>query len=126
MIGINVGTYVQSNVIMQDGKVTQRLNADTVANTGVSAAVFAEKLELFKEASILTTAAQVRELQQALRDLKFYSGPIDGIYRAGLRQAIEAFEKTHGMPKTGLATRALLKRTMPSGAEPKTARNPKS
>ena len=126
VIGINVGTYVQSKVIMQDGKVTQRLKADTVANTGVSAAVFAEKLELFKEASILTTAAQVRELQQALRDLKFYSGPIDGIYRAGLRQAIEAFEKTHGMPITGLATRALLKRTLPSGAERKTARNPKS
>jgi V8-like Glu-specific endopeptidase len=126
VIGINVGTYVQSKVIMQDGKVTQRLKADTVANTGVSAAVFAEKLELFKEATILTTAAQVRELQQALKDLKLYSGPIDGSYRAGLRQAIEAFEKIHGLPVTGLATRALLKRTLPSGAERKTVRNPKS
>jgi hypothetical protein len=126
VIGINVGTYVQSKVIMQDGKITQRLKADTVANTGVSAAVFAEKLELFKEAAILTTAAQVRELQQALKDLKLYSGPIDGSYRAGLRQAIEAFEKIHGLPVTGLATRALLKRTLPSGAERKTVRNPKS
>lgn len=126
VIGINVGTYVQSKVIMQDGKITQRLKADTVANTGVSAAMFAEKLELFKEASILTTAAQVRELQQALKGLKLYSGPIDGSYRAALRQAIEAFEKTHALPITGLATRALLKRITPAGAERRTARNPKS
>jgi len=126
VIGINVGTYVQSKVIMQDGKVTQRLKADTVANTGVSAAMFAEKLELFKEAAILTTAAQVRELQQALKGLKLYSGPLDGSYRAALRQAIEAFEKTHGLPITGLATRALLKRIAPTGAERRTARNPKS
>jgi peptidoglycan hydrolase-like protein with peptidoglycan-binding domain len=111
---------------MQDGKITQRLKADTVANTGVSAAMFAEKLELFKEASILTTAAQVRELQQALKGLKLYSGPIDGSYRAALRQAIEAFEKTHALPITGLATRALLKRITPAGAERRTARNPKS
>jgi hypothetical protein len=126
VIGINVGTYVQSKVVMQDGKITQRLKADTVANTGVSAAVFADKLELFKEAAILTTAAQVRELQQALKGLKLYSGPIDGSYRAALRQAIEAYEYSHGLPVTGLATKALLKRITPAGAERRTARNPKS
>jgi protease YdgD len=126
VIGINVGTYVQSKVVMQDGKVTQRLKADTVANTGVSAAVFADKLALFREAAILTEPAQVRELQTALRDLKLYSGPIDGTYRAGLRQAIEAFETIHALPVTGLATRALLKRITPAGAERKAARNPKS
>ena len=41
MIGINVGTYVQSKVLMQDGKVTKRLKADTVANTAVAARAFA-------------------------------------------------------------------------------------
>jgi peptidoglycan hydrolase-like protein with peptidoglycan-binding domain len=98
------------------------LKADTVANTGVSASAFADKLELFKQASILATPAQVRELQSALRERKFYSGPIDGSYRAGLRQAIEAFEKAHGLPVTGLATHALLKRVTPAGTERKAAR----
>jgi V8-like Glu-specific endopeptidase len=126
VIGINVGTYEQSKVLMQEGKVTQRLKADTVANTGVSTAAFADKLELFKQASILTTVAQVRELQSALMQRKFYSGPIDGSYRAGLRQAIEAFEKAHDLPVTGLATHALLKRVMSAGAERKAGRSAKS
>ena len=34
VIGINVGTYVQSKVLMQEGKVMKRLKADAVANTG--------------------------------------------------------------------------------------------
>ena len=126
VIGINVGTYVQSKVLMQDGKVTQRLKADTVANTGVSAPAFADKLELFKQASILTTVAQVRELQTALKQRSFYSGPIDGSYRAGLRQGIEAFEKAHGLPVTGLATHALLKRVTAANAERKAARPARS
>ena len=126
VIGINVGTYVQSKVLMQEGKVTERLKADTVANTGVSTAAFAEKLEQFKQASILSTPAQVRELQTALKQRKFYSGPIDGSYRAGLRQAIEAFEKAHELPVTGLATHSLLKRVAPAGAERKAARQQKS
>ena len=48
VIGINVGTYVQSKVLMQEGKVTQRLKADTVANTAVAARAFAAKLEAFR------------------------------------------------------------------------------
>jgi Putative peptidoglycan binding domain/Trypsin-like peptidase domain len=126
VIGINVGTYVQSKVLMQDGKVAQRLKADTVANTGVSAGAFAERLELFKHAQILNTHDEVRELQTALKERKFYLGPIDGTYRAGLRQAIEAFEAANDLPLTGLATRALLKRVAPAGAERKIARPQKS
>ena len=44
VIGINVGTYQQSKVLMQDGEVKKRLKADTIANTGVASAAFAGKL----------------------------------------------------------------------------------
>ena len=110
VVGINVGTYVQSKVVMQDGKVTQRLKADTVANTGVSAAAFAAKLDAFRQAVILALPAQIRELQAALKRQRLYAGAIDGNYGAALRAAIEAYEKVHGLPVTGLATQALLKR----------------
>ena len=50
MIGINVGTYVQSKVEMQEGEVVRRFKSETVANTGVSAAAFAAKLEAFRRA----------------------------------------------------------------------------
>jgi protease YdgD len=117
VIGINVGTYVQSRVLMQDGQVTKRLKADIVANTGVSSAAFAAKLESFRQAAILANSAQVRELQGALKQRQLYAGPLDGAYGAELRRAIEAYEKAQGLPVTGLATRALLKRLGSGAAE---------
>jgi Putative peptidoglycan binding domain/Trypsin len=115
VIGINVGTYVQSKVEMLDGQVTRRFKAETVANTGVSATAFAAKLEAFQHAVILEKPAQVRHLQEALRQLQLYAGPLDGAYGAMLRAAIEAYEKANGMTVTGLATEELLKRL---GGEP--------
>lgn len=117
VIGINVGTYVQSKVVMQDGQVTRRLKADTVANTGVGSLAFAAKLEMFRQAPILRTAAQIRELQTALKQRGFYPAAVDGTYGAQLRSAIEAYERGEGLPVTGLATQTILKRLQPAGAE---------
>ena len=66
VIGINVGTYEQSKVLMQDGQVKKRLKADTIANTAVASAAFAGRLEAFRAAAILATPAQMRELQGLL------------------------------------------------------------
>jgi protease YdgD len=110
VIGINVGTYVQSKVLMQAGQMTRRLKADTVANTAVSATVFAARLEAFREAAILATPAQLRELQTLLQHRDLFDGKVDGTYSADLRAAIEAYEAAEGLPVTGLATQALLKR----------------
>ena len=63
VLTVTKGTLTETDVLVKDGKVAQRLKADTVANTGVSAAAFAERLELFKHATILSTAEEVRELQ---------------------------------------------------------------
>ena len=110
VIGINVGTYEQSKVFMQNGKVTKRLKADNVANTAVSATAFAARLDAFREAAILASPAQLRELQQLLTERQLFAGPVDGTYGAALRAAIEAYETAQGLPVTGLATQALLKR----------------
>jgi protease YdgD len=98
VIGINVGTYVQSKVVMQDGKVTQRLKADTVANTGVSAAVFADKLALFREAAILTEPAQVRELQTALRGPQALFGSDRRHVPGACARRSRRFETIHALP----------------------------
>lgn len=122
VIGINVGTYVQSKVEMQDGHVTRRFKSDTVANTGVSSLAFAAKLDAFRQAAILGTSAQIRELQAALKQRQLYAGPVDGTYGPTLRVAIEAFEKAEGLAVTGLATQALLKRLGGASAERPKAR----
>lgn len=122
VIGINVGTYVQSKVEVIDGHVTRRFKAETVANTGVSATAFAAQLEAFKQAVVLATAAQIRDLQTALKQEHLYAGPLDGVFGPALRVAIEAYEKAHGLPVTGLATQTLLKRL--NGPGTKKAGNP--
>lgn len=126
VVGINVGTYVQSKVLMQEGQVMRRFKADTVANTGVSAEAFADKLDAFRHAAILGTAQQIKELQAALKQHHLYAGPLDGSFGTALRQAIETYEKANGLTVTGLATQALLKRLGGAAAEKSKARPAKS
>jgi protease YdgD len=110
VIGINVGTYEQAKVLMQDGQVKKRLKANTIANTAVASAAFAARLESFRQAAILSTAQEMRELQGLLAQRQLYSGPVDGNYDAAVQAAIEAYETSEGLAVTGLATVALLKR----------------
>ena len=109
-VGVNVGTYVQSKVLMEDGRITKRLQAAEVANTAVNASVFASKLATFQQATILGSADEIRALQLALKLRAHYAGTIDGTYGASLRSAIEAYEGAQDLPVTGLATKALLQR----------------
>jgi hypothetical protein len=108
VVGINVGTYVQSKVILLNGEVVHRLTSDDVANTGVNAQVFANTLAAFRDADLLTTSRDVLRLEDALAAHGLYKGPRDGRYGPALRTAIKAFERAAAMPVTGLATRPLL------------------
>jgi protease YdgD len=108
VVGINVGTYVQSKVIMLNGEVVHRFKSDDVANTGVNALAFAPALEAFISADLLASRRDIRRLQKALAARALYHGPRDGRFGPELRTAIETFERASEMPVTGLATRALL------------------
>lgn len=108
--GMNVGTYVQSRVRTQDGKVIKRYKANTVANTGVSASAFRDRLAEFLAAEMLQRPKDLERVQQLLHRRGHYAGGIDGIYGAKMRAAIEAFEREDDRPVTGLASASLLKR----------------
>ena len=110
VIGINVGTYVQSKVLMQNGKVSQRLAADSIANTGVASVAFAEQVTAFKAARLLAGAAALREVQERLLQGGFYTGPADGTYGPALKQAVEVFEAAAGLTRTGIVSEDLLSR----------------
>jgi Putative peptidoglycan binding domain/Trypsin-like peptidase domain len=110
VVAINIGTYVQSKVLLEDGQVTKRLKAETVANTAINSRVFASKLLAFRQAAILASPAQIRELQTILKQRQLYAGSIDGSYGAALHAAIEAYERARQLPVTGLATEALMQR----------------
>ena len=110
VVGIIVGTYVQSRVQMQDGKVIKRFKSDTIANTGVSTSAFAGRLEAFHAADILAKRDDMKHLQVLLAARGLYAGTADGVYGPQLRAAIEAFEREENKPVTGLATTVLLQR----------------
>jgi hypothetical protein len=110
VVGINVGTYEQSKVEVENGKVLRRGKSESVANTAVSALAFAPKLDVLKQAVILSNPVQLRELQKALRQHGEYQGPPDGQFSPALRSAIESYERAQGLTVTGLATQALLRR----------------
>lgn len=108
VVGINVGTYVQSKVILLNGEIVHRFKSDDVANTGVNAQAFAAALAAFRGADLLASSRDIMRLQDALAARELYKGPRDGRYGPALKAAIEAFERAAAMPVTGLATRPLL------------------
>ena len=51
--------------------------------------------------------APVRALQQALEELSFYTGKIDGDYGTGTKNAVISFQNKNGLSATGAADRAM-------------------
>lgn len=108
VVGINVGTYVQSKVIMLNGEVLHRFKSDDVANTGVNAQAFQPRVAAFLAADTLASRQEIRKLQDALAVNALYNGPRDGRYGPALQAAIERYERAANMPITGLATNTVL------------------
>jgi len=52
----------------------------------------------------LLTRAEVKDTEQMLSDLGFWTGPIDGVFDAGSRSALIAFQKWEGREATGQLT----------------------
>lgn len=117
VIGINVGTYLQSRVLTQQGQVVHRYKSKTVANTAVSADAFRGVLDAFGRAEILGARDEMRSLQRLLASEGYAVGTADGLYGPKLSTAIRAFEQAEGRAETGLATAELLKRLTARDAE---------
>jgi protease YdgD len=115
VVGINVGTYLQTKVVIESGEVVHRGQASAVANTGVITTAFLDRIPTMARQAPLAAAAAIRELKQLLADRAFFHGSVDGRFDNDLQQAIEGFEGAAGLPVTGYATRPLLERLGGSG-----------
>lgn len=109
VIGINVGTYVQTRLPAQASPAA-RQKTDIIANTAVNASAFAAQIEPLSTSQILTATAAIRDLQERLKMSNHYSGRIDGAYGPALKSAIAIYEQASGLPVTGLPTRTLVQR----------------
>lgn len=117
VVGINVGTYLQSRVLTQKGEVVHRYKSEMVANTAVGAGAFRGALEALQRAEILIARQEIRELQRLLAAQGYDTGTPDGVYGARLNAAIRTFERAEGRSETGLATTTLLRRLAALDAE---------
>jgi len=108
VVAINVGTFVQARVMIQEGVVVKRAPAAPVANTAVSARAFAAVLEPFRGAQIITSPADLRTIQRKLSEAGLLNGAATGRFDPRTRTSIEAYEAQTGMARLGLPTKALL------------------
>jgi len=108
VVGINVGTYVQSRVLMLNGTVTHRYQSENVANTAVGVHAFQQALRLLDQTRFISTRNDMREVQALLSGMGVYSGPRTGAFNGQSAAAIKVFEHMQGLPITGLATAKVL------------------
>src|SRR5262249_10910189 len=66
VVGIHVGTYLQSKVLTQGGEVVHRYKSETVANTAVGVSAFRPALDALMRVDILATRSDIAELQRLL------------------------------------------------------------
>ena len=109
VVAINVGTYVQTRMLVENGKIVRRFKSDAIANTAVSARVFADLVEPFTNANLLSSAGDIRQLQTLLKNRGLYDARVDGSYGPTTRKAIQAFQGNIGDKLAGLPTTSLLK-----------------
>jgi hypothetical protein len=50
-----------------------------------------------------STGADVSRLEQRLKDLRLYNGPVDGVYGGGVEAAVKSFQAAHGLGPDGVA-----------------------
>ena len=110
VIGINVGTYVQSHSVPHESGRTEMGAVEAVANTGVATTAYAERLAAFRTAHIIATPPTLKEMQARLAKAGFYAGLVDGTYGAALKSAIEAYETARRVPVLGIASEDILAR----------------
>ena len=58
----------------------------------------------YVELQVGSTGSEVRQLQERLKELGFYTISVDGDYGKGTVNAVKAFEEYNGMEQTGIAT----------------------
>ncbi len=95
------------------GALSLALATATVAGVAATSATVAHNadtaLELAIDAAILrqgSTGAEVKEVQRRLKQWGYYTGAVDGIFGAGTKKAVIAFQKKNGLTADGVVGKA--------------------
>ena len=89
--------------------MTDYVNIPEIYLSGKSLAADPGAQVNYETLAVGAEGARVRALQQALTELGFYTGSIDGQYGAGTLAALKAFQSKNGLRATGIALPELQK-----------------
>ncbi len=92
------------------GALSLALATATVTGIAATSAFHAPRtadtaLELAVDAAVLrqgSTGAEVKEVQRRLKQWGYYTGAVDGIFGAGTKKAVIAFQKKNGLTADGI------------------------
>jgi len=112
-----VKAFQKKNGLSQTGTADEKTLDKVYSTSAVSASGKAE--ESVSEDTTLKKGSKgtaVKELQQRLKELGYYSETCDGDYGAKTVSAVKAFQKKNGLSQTGTADSATLKKLNSSSA----------
>ncbi len=116
VIGINVGTYVQSRILVQDGTVMFRTKPESIANTAVNAQAFADQIVEFarspKRQDLVSRSNRATSSFEsgiggtsgntAPRDLRPSIQPANASNKTGVAQSKSVDRSTGGLSNTNV------------------------
>jgi len=115
VVAINVGTYEVSRyrVTRPTGRrrgqrsARRQLIERRIANVAILPHAFIHSLARFEAETLLRNLSDFRSVQTALRQLRLYTGQVDGLMGPRSRRAVLKFERIQGLAPLGLPTREL-------------------
>ena len=92
---------------VQGYALKQEMNLVQAAAAATQAPAYAVVSSGYVTLSSGSTGAEVRALQEALKELGFYTASVDGQFGSGTRNAVMAFQRMNGLNGSGIADAAM-------------------
>lgn len=114
VVGINLGSLRYERYRIRKNRYTgkiisrRKITSGKETNMAIMPRAFMDGISRFSKEQLLNNVAEFQLVQQALKTLKLYKGPIDGKLGRGSRNAILAYEKRKNLTPLGMPTQELL------------------
>ena len=108
VVAINSGSIGYSRYRRRRNSTRRQFVLSRNTNTAIKAQVFLGGLGRFESENLLSGKDDLRRLQELLKAVGYYRGPIDKLYGPGTRAAVIKYEQFRGLSLLGMPTSELL------------------